>query len=73
MLLDDPRLRGLPLLVVASKCDMLQLRDRTELERLGWAPLEESQRGALALNILTESACWRIRFTTVVQKNGAFA
>jgi GTPase SAR1 family protein len=38
-LLDDPRLRGMPLLVVASKFDMLHPTDRAELERLRWAPL----------------------------------
>jgi len=55
MLLDDPRLRGLPLLVVASKCDTLQPRDRAELERLGWAPLSR----LLNLDCVTEQS-WSV-------------
>mmetsp|Transcript_36848 Transcript_36848/g.118575 ORF Transcript_36848/g.118575 Transcript_36848/m.118575 type:complete len:250 (+) Transcript_36848:122-871(+) len=54
-LLDDPRLRGMPLLVVASKFDLLQPADRAELERLRWAPLAS----LLNLDCVTEHA-WTV-------------
>jgi GTPase SAR1 family protein len=54
-LLDDPRLRGMPLLILASKFDLLQPADRAELERLRWAPLAS----LLNLDCVTEHA-WTV-------------
>jgi len=50
MLLDDSRLRGMPLLVIASKYDLIAPSDRVELERLKWAPLAS----LLNLDCITE-------------------